>query len=359
MGGLPEDTISVHPDLLIAAPVALLPVLTFLVALVYLDSYKLVAFRTVLTVIVAGGLMTIAGYFLHDWLFDVLGMDFRTFSRYVSPLTEEVLKGLILVWLFRTHRIGFLVDSAIMGFAVGAGFAVVENVYYLYSVADANLGTWIVRGFGTAVMHGGVTAIFAIVSQALVERRMRTNPLVYLPGLAVAVILHSLFNHFVLPPVTTTVSVLLLLPPLLYAVFRKSAGTLHEWLELDFDSDAGLLEQINSGEFTKSRIGLYLQELTSRFEGAVVVDMLCYLRLYTELALRAKGVLLMRENGLEVPVGERTREKFVELDYLERSIGKTGVLAMRPFLHVTRKDLWQLNVLSGQTAANRRQRTAG
>ncbi len=75
--------------------------------------------------------------------------------------------------------------------------------------------------------------------------------------------------------------------------------------------------------------------------------MLCYLRLYTELALRAKGVLMMRENGLDVPVGERTREKFEEMKFLEESIGKTGVLAMKPFLHMTRKDLWQLYVLSG------------
>ncbi|HUD96940.1 MAG TPA: hypothetical protein VMO24_05310, partial [Woeseiaceae bacterium] len=66
---------------------------------------------------------------------------------------------------------------------------------------------------------------------------------------------------------------------------------------------------------------------------------------YTELALRAKGVLLMRENGLDVTVGERTQEKFAELAYLENSIGKTGLLAMRPFLHMTRKDLWQLYVL--------------
>ena len=73
--------------------------------------------------------------------------------------------------------------------------------------------------------------------------------------------------------------------------------------------------------------------------------MLCYLRLYTELALRAKGVLMMRENGLDSPIGERTRDKFVEMKYLEDSIGKTGVLAMRPFLHMTRKDLWQLYVL--------------
>ena len=67
--------------------------------------------------------------------------------------------------------------------------------------------------------------------------------------------------------------------------------------------------------------------------------------LYTELALRAKGVLMMRENGLDTPVGQRTREKFDEMAFLENSIGKTGLLAMKPFLHMTRKDLWQLYVL--------------
>lgn len=332
-------------DYLVRAPIGLLPALMFLFALLCLDSYKLVKFRTVSWVIGAGGMMTVIAFFLNGVLLEGSSVDFSVFSRYVAPLVEETLKGLIVVFLFRSNRIGFLVDSAIMGFAVGAGFAVVENLYYLYAGAQLNVGVWIVRGFGTAIMHGGVTAIFAIVSHALTERNMKINPLLYLPGLAAAVCLHSLFNHFVLPPIAMTLGNLAVLPPLLYAVFRKSAAHLHEWLELDFDTDAGLLEQINSGDFATSKIGRFLNDLRSRFDGPVVVDMLCYLRLYTELALRAKGVLLMRENGLEVPVGERTREKFAELDFLERSIGKTGVLAMRPFLQMTRKDLWQLNVL--------------
>ena len=77
--------------------------------------------------------------------------------------------------------------------------------------------------------------------------------------------------------------------------------------------------------------------------------MLCYLRLYTELALRAKGLLMMRENGMDMPIGERTKAKFTEMEYLEKSIGKTGLLALRPFLHMTRKDLWQLYVLEDKT----------
>lgn len=332
-------------DLLARAPIGLLPVLIFLVVLLYMDSYKLVRLRVVIWVIVAGALCAVASYFINSELMSLFDLDHAQFVRYVSPVSEEVLKALVIVFLFRTSRIGFLVDSAIMGFAVGAGFAFAENVFYLYQMSQSNMAVWVVRGFGTAVMHGGVTAIFGILSQTLTERNMRINPLLYMPGLFIAMTLHSLFNHFPVHPIVMTALVLALLPPMLFLTFRSSASRLHQWLELDFDADALLLEQIGSGEFKQSRIGRFLNDLRQAFPGPVVVDMLCYLRLYTELALRAKGVLLMRENGLEVPVGERTREKFAELDYLERSIGRTGLLAMRPFLHMTRKDLWQLNVL--------------
>jgi RsiW-degrading membrane proteinase PrsW (M82 family) len=332
-------------EVLIRAPVGLLPVLIFLVALVYMDGYKLVKLRAVLWVIVAGGMCSITAMYLNGWILSGSGLNFTNYSRYVAPLVEESLKALVMIFLFRSSRIGFLVDAAVMGFAVGAGFALVENLYYLQNYAGANMGVWVVRGFGTAIMHGGVMAIFGIMSQALTERSMRINPVYYLPGLLVATFLHSLFNHFFVSPITETLATLLILPPVLYLVFRQSASAMHDWLELDFDADAQLIAMINSGEFSSSKIGQFLDDFTSRFDGPVVVDMLCYLRIYTELAIRAKGMLMMRENGLEVPTGERTRAKFEELRYLEKSIGKTGCLAMKPFLHMERKDLWQMNVL--------------
>jgi hypothetical protein len=76
--------------------------------------------------------------------------------------------------------------------------------------------------------------------------------------------------------------------------------------------------------------------------------MLCYLRLHGELAVRAKGVLLMRESGLaEPPIDAETRNKLHELTQLERAIGKTGVLALRPLLVTTGKEIWQLTLLRG------------
>ncbi len=332
-------------DVLTRAPVGLLPVLIFLLILLYMDSYKLVSLRTVIWVILTGALLPFAGYWINGYAIGLLGWDFQTYSRYAAPVIEEGMKACVMIYLFRSHRIGFLVDAAILGFAVGAGFGVVENFYYLYMASDAQIAVWVVRGFGTAIMHGGAMALFGVMAQTLTERQMKINPLLLVPGFIVAITIHSVFNHFPGTPILTTLGTLLALPPVFLIVFEKSARSMHEWLEVDFDEDAMLLEQINSGEFTESRIGRFLHDLKQKFPGTVVVDMLCYLRLYTELALRAKGVLMMRQNGLDTPVGERTRAKFEEMRYLEKSIGKTGLLAMSPFLQMTRKDLWQLYVL--------------
>ena len=146
-------------------------------------------------------------------------------------------------------------------------------------------------------------------------------------------------------PRAATLAVLLVLPPLMIYVFQKSEQAVGNWLGRGFDADTAMLESINSGRFADSPTGRYLETLRQRFQGPVVADLLCYLRLHTELALRAKGVLMMRENGFDVPVDDATRDKFAEMDYLESSIGKTGLLALKPMLHMSHKDLWQLHML--------------
>ena len=325
--------------------VGLLPVLSFLAALLYLDSYKLVKLRAVMAVVAGGAAMAGASYFLNAGLMSATEIDFRAFTRYVAPVTEELLKALVIVALVRMHRIGFLVDAAIFGFAVGAGFALVENVFYLHQTPGAGLGVWIVRGFGTAIMHGGATALFAVLGLARIEQAGHAGPRQYLPGFAIAVVLHSAFNHFFLSPILSTLGILLVLPPLLFLAFARSEKAVGAWLGHGFDADTEMLELINSGRLSGSPVGQYLHTLKDKFHGPVVADLLCYLRLHTELSLRAKGILMMRESGFEVPVDEATREKFAEMDYLEGSIGRTGLLAIQPMLHMSHKDLWQLYML--------------
>ena len=332
-------------DLLLPALVGLLPVLTFLAALLYLDSYKLVKLPAVIAIVICGAMVAGISYEANAFVLDLIKIDLPHFSRYVAPLTEELLKGLVIVALIRMHRIGFLVDAAIFGFAVGTGFAMVENLYYLRLAPDAGMGTWIVRGFGTAIMHGGATAIFAVMGLAMLERAKRTSLMDLLPGYALAVALHSGYNHLAHEPRVATLAILVVLPPLLYVVFMRSEAAVGGWLGQGFDADTEMLELINSGRLSDSPVGQYLHTMKDKFHGPVVADLLCYLRIYTELALRAKGILLMRESGFEVPIDEATKAKFTEMRYLESSIGKTGLLAIQPMCHMSHKDLWQLYML--------------
>ena len=331
-----------------SALVSVLPVLAFLAALLWLDSYKLLAPSAVVAVIGAGAVMAAASYPLNAALLGRLDIGLPAFSRYVSPLTEELLKGLIVLALVRTHRIGFLVDAAIYGFAVGAGFALAENLYYLHLAAQAGMGTWIVRGFGTALMHGGTTALFAVMGLARVERAAHARLAHFVPGFVVAVLLHSGFNHLSHQPLLATLVTMLTLPPLQWLVFERSERRLRDWLGQGFDADARLLELIGSDSFAASPPGRYLASLRRSLPGALLADALCYLRLYTELSLRAKGKLMMRENGFESPPpDEETRAKFTELRYLEKNIGATGLRTLRPVLKLRQRDLWQLYMLEG------------
>jgi RsiW-degrading membrane proteinase PrsW (M82 family) len=333
-------------DLAMHAVLGLLPVSCFLAALVYLDSYKLVSLRWVLIAIAFGCGTATLSYPVNAFGLDVLGIDFQAYTRYVAPFVEEALKSLVIWMLMRHNRIGFLVDAAIFGFAVGAGFAILENLFYLNILPDMSLGTWIVRGFGTAIMHGGATAMFAIIAHALLGRYGMAHRLALLPAFFVATLTHSVFNHFFLAPILNTAVVLVSLPLLLAVVFDRSERSVSDWLGMGFDADTELLELINSGEFSTSKVGMYLHSLKEKFDGPIVADLLCYLRLHTELSLRAKGLLMMRESGFRDKAGEETQAKLEEMKYLDKSIGATGKLAIKPFLQMSQKDLWQFYMLS-------------
>ena len=333
-------------ELILRGSVGLLPVTIFLVVLVYLDSYKLVRFRAVLLAIAAGGLSAVASYFVNGLGLELTGLSITPFSRYVSPLIEEALKGVILVYLIRKHRIGFPVDAAIFGFAAGTGFAMIENLYYLGVMSEAHIAVWIVRGFGTAIMHGGASAIFGIVAHTLAEEKQSTGVAVLLPGFLVAAAVHSVFNHFLFAPVLSTLGILVLLPPLLIFVFQRSEASLKKWLAIDFDADTELLELINSGNFSDSKVGHYLVSIRDHFKPEVLFDMMCYLRLHTELSMRSTGMLMLRESGFEVEPDPEIKGMLEELRYLEKSIGPTGHRAVKPFLRMSSRDMWQLYMLA-------------
>lgn len=310
-----------------------------------IDSFKLITFRQTVGAIIIGSLTAFTAIFVNYNLIIGLGMESGQFSRFIAPVTEEFFKILFVIYLIRSKKVGFAVDTAILGFAVGAGFAIIENIYYMQALTDAGLLTWFVRGFGTAIMHGGTTAIAAILIKDFSDRKDWPDFFIYFQGFLVAVFIHGLFNQFLLPPVTVTLLIIMILPPTFYLIFKRSEKNTRAWLGTGLDSDMEMLRMLMAGNISESRIGSYLKSVESKFSTEIVGDIICYLRVYLELSIKAKGILIMKENDFQLPPDPETKAQFEELKYLDNNIGKTGKLAIQPLLKLNNADLWQLYLI--------------
>ncbi|MEO6239058.1 MAG: PrsW family glutamic-type intramembrane protease [Vicinamibacterales bacterium] len=343
---------------MVAVTVALVPVTAFLLLLILFDSFKLVPRRTVIRAVASGSAAALVALALHAWLYNASGLDTRTFARYVAPCTEEVLKGACLLYFLQRGQLGFLVDAAIIGFGIGAGFALVENVTYLRELSEPRIWVWLARGFGTAIMHASATAIVAVTAKALLDRYQGRALLAVLPGLAIAAGLHATFNRALVSPVLAAAVLLLVVPLVVLAVFDRSERWTREWIGGGLDLDVELLALIQSSHFGETRLGRYLAALQSRFPGPIVADMFCLLQLELELSIRAKGLLMAREAGLEVPADEQLRASLAERAYLHRAIGPTGLLALRPLQVTSHRDDWHRYLLDHARTSRDRSRDA-
>ena len=322
---------------------ALLPVLLFLGGLLAMDSFRLVGAGLLAGVLALGAACGAASYFLSPFVMDVAHLDYAHYSRFAAPLLEEALKAAAVILLFRMGRIGFLVDAAILGLGVGAGFALFENVYYALLFPDGNFAAWLARGMGTALMHGGVTAVFALMSQALRERRNATNPLLFLPGFMLAAALHMVFNQFTAWPFESAMATILALPLALLFLFDRSEHKMHDVLLQEYESHTHLLADMDSGRFAGSRTGRVITQWGSHRDAGLARDVFDYVRLHTQLVLAAEAALLARENGKPVTCADPS--DFVRLHQLERRIGKSALLTLKPHLKFSRRELFELHRL--------------
>jgi RsiW-degrading membrane proteinase PrsW (M82 family) len=328
--------------------IALLPVVAFLAALWFMDRFGMVESRTVVGMLAYGALAAAVSLPANNWLLHAVALSPAQVSQYIAPVTEESVKAVLLVALIATGRVGFLVDAAVQGFAVGAGFALFENIWYLQTLQHASLTLWIVRGLGTAILQSATTAIFAIASQTLADRYRDRLPLAFLPGWVAAVILHSAFNYRVLPPVAEMLVLLVVVPLIVLATYEYSERATREWVGAGLDLDLALVSLMTSDAFMVTRFGQHLVSLGERLAPSVIADMYCLLRLELELSVQAKALLLAQGAGLILPVSEDLECTLAERRYLQNAIGAEGRAALGPLQVSSHRDTWHRHLLQGR-----------
>jgi hypothetical protein len=306
----------------VAVLVALLPVSAFLLVLVLSDSFKLVSRGMLIRALLPVRAAAVSALINHQLL--AAGLASHTDQPLHRARRRGVSQGDLRAVRRAQRKVGFLVDAAIVGFAVGTGFALVENIEYLRFLGAPALWLWVARGFGTAILHASTTALVAITAKSWAERAAGGTPVAILPGLLAAIVLHSAYNHLLVHPLLAATLLMLVMPSIVLFVFGRSERATREWVGDGLDLDVELLNLVTSSYFGSTRLGRYLNELRARFPGPIVADMFCLLQLDLELSIRAKGMLLAREQGLEIPMDDSIRARLDERAYLHKSIGPTG-----------------------------------
>jgi len=130
-------------------------------------------------------------YFMAGDVTDELDANIR-----LTPIVEETLKALPVFFflaVFAPRRD----DIVSVAMAIGLGFALLENVSYLVSTADANLLTVaVVRGFATGVLHAACGALLGYGLGLAAKRRYLVVP-VALSLLCITSTFHAIYNLFI------------------------------------------------------------------------------------------------------------------------------------------------------------------
>jgi len=332
--------------------VALIPVLVLLAVFIWLDAFKLMRLREVLILLVLGGLAAIAIYPVSGRLIDTLPIGYSNYSRYVAPWLEEGIKAAIMVGLFRFNRIGYKLDAVISGFAIGAGFSVVENILYLAFFPDYGLGTWLVRGLGTAVMHGTTLALLAAIAHEFAEREMRGaagdfdfNLLWFVPGYLVAVAIHTVFNQFPDRPMMAMMGAIIGAPVALIAIFHFGTAEAERWLTTERAAHEAQLAVLKAGAWPDSPAGLRIAALAERLGPQTAQRVRRYWELQAWLVVQAEETLMEEAAGDAAFDRQEVAAALAEQAGLRRAIGKSSFAALSALLPFSRNDYWEVSEL--------------
>ncbi|MFL6841748.1 MAG: PrsW family glutamic-type intramembrane protease [Sphingomicrobium sp.] len=331
---------------------ALVPVLVLLAIFVWFDAFKLMSLREILVLLALGGAGAIASYPVSGRLLDAFPLGFSNYSRFVAPWIEEAIKGVIVMGLFRFNRIGFKLDAVISGFAVGAGFSVIENIIYLVRLTEYGASTWLVRGLGTAVMHGTTLAVLAATAHEFAEKETREaaadyhfNPLWFVPGYLMAVAIHLAFNQFPDRPLLAMLGASVFAPVAILGIFQFGTAEAERWLKSEYAGHKAQLAALRAGGWPDGRSGRRVAALAERLDPAARQRVRRFWEVQTALVVEAEETLLEESAGDVELDRSAVKAAFRELEELRAALGRGTYAALKPLLPFSRNDYWELSEL--------------
>ena len=125
-------------------------------------------------------------------LVKLLAMDMYSVTIIVNPVTEELLKMLPILYyaLVISDKKEKLFTASM---AIGIGFAVLENAYYLLTYPNFSLLSAVLRAFGAGLMHGMCTLLVG-VGISFVKKKRKLFAVGTFGFLSTAIVYHGIYN---------------------------------------------------------------------------------------------------------------------------------------------------------------------
>ena len=334
---------------------AFLPVLVYIFVVFELDSFSFLSVKKLLLLVGSGMLAALICFGLF-WVLDAYVPE--KVSDFLYPVLEELVKLFPLAILARKKRIVFFIDSVVCGAAVGGGFAILENIFYLVLGEPLALGTVLFRSLEVSLIHMGCTALMAAAFMFVVrlEERFKSKLSVKKADVVMAVtllvappVIHALHNSLHFNPVIQFAVVFAVMAGLLIWTYQYDGDMIHRWLDRGLDKQVSLLQSIKEGHLGDTKTGEYLMSVKETFPPEVFFDIICYVQLNIELSVAAKSRFMMREAGLDLPLEPEQKETYLaqykEFMVLEKQLDNVARMTIAPvvkFYPADRKALQDL-----------------
>lgn len=151
--------------------------------------------REPITFVLIGIFMSVFAAEINGLLRNLLPMSAFEITIIVTPITEEILKAApILVYATALGAKKEKLFTAAM--AVGIGFAVLENAFYLLNDASFNMIDALIRAFGAGLMHGMCTLLVG-VGISFAKKKSKIFIVGTFALLSTAITYHGIYNMLV------------------------------------------------------------------------------------------------------------------------------------------------------------------
>ena len=311
-----------------------------------LDLYATGSFKTVVACFVWGGISLALALMLGNQIVLTWGwVDQQTYSRFVAPTIEEILKALILIFLVRRAQFTYFVDGAIYGVAVGIGFAVFENTLYLSNNPDISVA--ISRVISTNLMHATATGIVGIALGWARFHGLALRIIGLLSGLTIAILIHAGFNNLV-----TRMNGRFLL---LYAamvgilgigfiifVIKRGLAEQKKWI----DESLGELDRVTAGETAVVQriddVYTILAPVATQFGAEKAQKIEDFLFLQARVGILRNSAEKIKDDKIRSSVNSQISKLQEEIDDARRDVGPYCMIYLRNIFPEQKSPIWPL-----------------